>query len=108
MKIDHYNENGQPCDKHGMVIRKPENVIADGESVHVSMQFMDSAQRAVHDAFNDDDDNAQTAFEQRISDAWKNSPTNTANTTATHADSAAAYEQRICNAWKTTPADLAA
>ena len=107
MKIYSYNEFGQPCDKFGKVIRQPE-IVADGESIHVNMLFMDNAQRTVHDACNDGNDSDLTPYDIAIRDGWKNGPTKTANTTATPADAAAAYEERIANAWKTIPADYAA
>lgn len=94
MKIHHY-------DKHGRIIRKPSNVVADGESISVPLMFADSAHSAA-----DVSDNGQASFESRICDAWKNTPADSADTTL--ADSGQTYEQRITNAWKTTPADYAA
>ena len=90
MKIHHY-------DKHGRIIRKPSNVVADGESISVSLLFTDAARSAA-----DITDNGQSSFESRICDAWKNTPADTAETTL--ADSGQTYAERITNAWKNSPA----
>lgn len=66
------------------------DVLRDGHRMRVPLMMRDHA-----------DDNGQDAYEQRISDAWKNpSDVVASRPVVADEDSQAAYERRITNAWK--------
>lgn len=87
------------------------NTIAvDGEVVSAPLMFMDSVQKAVHEAAHTEviTDNGQSAYEARIANAWRDGgnpsePPAKAVTGATVRDNGQAeYEARIRNAWRAT------
>lgn len=96
-------------------------IARDGESIRAPLMFMDSAQRAVHDASDDASDNGQDEYEARLSDAWRHCDSDTKPTHARAAGGAPgpagsirqpvagldatdngqdAYESRLADAWR--------
>lgn len=93
-------------------------VLGDGQGIRMSMMFADGASggarfqdgQPVDQAMPQDDDNGQSAYERRISDAWRPGPRPTGSTVKDDAHDSdptdngqSAYERRLSDAWKSGP-----
>lgn len=71
MKIHHYNDHGQPCDKFGRIIHP--KVVRDGESITVSVLLMDNGRVEDADPYGDREwfgnDTADTSGSDPYNDA---------------------------------------
>lgn len=80
--FDHYNADGEPCDRWGNVIYA-DGILPEGGSLRVPLMMMDSMQRVIaqeHKTMNDDyqqglrdamADTGQTQYERRTANAWR-------------------------------------